>query len=415
MRPFTLLLLLTGIVFSAKAQADKWTGVWQMYSKPWPHIPAIVLELRIGAPEEGTLYPAKMKLTYGNFTGIYEVLLARKNDRQLGISRGKYPLQETPFKLGIWLWYLNGTLDYDNGKLSLHRMWIDRFGIWMRGLYADGDLWVNTKVMLRDFLYRDSIGFKRISPKPLADSSVQRILHPEISGIYLGIYDQVQAADSVIAMQIEDQEKYDKDTITLVHNKRLIFNREEITDGNRRQEVRLDTGRNLFVFFADNYGGIPPNTGNLYMKIGNKEYGFDFSHRANAFATFLVADIYHNPPDSNRLTSLAEGRTNTPVATIPVDTADITLELWDGQVEDGDSISLRLNGKWIATGFPVKNALQKIPIRLQRGENVLLFMADNLGKIPPNTAELRIRYGSRTRTLGLNTDMKKNNEIRLVY
>jgi hypothetical protein len=103
------------------------------------------------------------------------------------------------------------------------------------------------------------------------------------------------------------------------------------------------------------------------------------------------------------------------VATIPVDTADITLELWDGQVEDGDSISLRLNGKWIATGFPVKNALQKIPIRLQRGENILLFMADNLGKIPPNTAELRIRYGSRTRTLGLNTDMKKNNEIRLVY
>jgi hypothetical protein len=58
--------------------------------------------------------------------------------------------------------------------------------------------------------------------------------------------------------------------------------------------------------------------------------------------------------------------------------------------------------------------VQQIPIRLQRGENELLFMADNLGSIPPNTAELRIRYGRKTQMLRLSTDMRKNNTVKLI-
>lgn len=412
---FGLLSMLTFTITLSMAQADKWSGTWRMSSKPWSNSTAIILDLQIGAPEQGQLYPAKLTLRYGQFTGIYEVLLVKKNDWQLGISRGKFPLRETPFKLGIWMWYLNGTLDLRDGKLSVNRKWIDQFGIWMRGLDDDGDLWVHTKVILRNFLYRDTIALNRTSNSPLADSSVRRILHPETSGIYLGIYDRIVSRDSMVTMKVEDQEKYDKDTVTLLHNGKPLFSLAEVNDRNRQQQVRLDTGRNLFVFFADNYGRIPPNTGFLYMKTDGKEYGFDFSNRSNVYATFLVADIYHKPPVNNKLNNLVAGRATAPVATIAVDTADIVLELWDGAVEDGDSISLRLNGKWIATGFPVKNAVQKIPIRLQRGENVLLFMADNLGTIPPNTAELRIRYGLKTQTLGLNTDMQKNNEIRLIF
>ena len=411
---FGLLSWLIFTVTTSMAQADQWTGSWQMSRKPWGNSTAIVLDLQIGVPEQGLLYPAKIKLQYGQFTGIYEVLLAKKNDGQLGISRGKFPLKETPFKLGIWMWYLNGTLDFQDKKIVVNRKWIDQFGIWMRGLYDDDEIWVSTKVALRDFLYRDTITLRKTGNSPLADSSVQRILHPESSHVYLGIYDRIVTGDSMVITKVEDQEKYDKDTVTLLHNGKPLFSREEINDHNRQQNVRLDTGRNLFVFFADNYGHIPPNTGLLYMKTDGKEYGFDFSNRSNAYATFLVADIYHQPRENARLNSLVSARTTEPVATIAVDTAAIVLELWDGATEDGDSISLRLNGKWIATGFPVKSSVQKIPIQLQRGENVLLFTADNLGSIPPNTAELRIRYGLRTQTLGLNTDMRKNNEIRLI-
>lgn len=400
---------------AATAQADKWTGTWQMSRKPYAGSSSeINLHLQIGIPDEKQLYPAKIKLQYGAFRGTYEMLLVRKNDGQLGISRGKYPLEEKPFKLGIWLWYLNGTLDFRDNKLLLQRKWIDKADFWMRGLYDGDEIWESSKVTLRDFLYRDSIIMKKINSNPLADSSVRRILRPETSGIYLGIYDRIVTGDSEALFKVEDQEKYDKDTVTLLHNGKPLFYRDEITDHNRSLSVQLDTGRNLFIFFADNYGGLPPNTGFLYMKTGEKEYGFDFSNRSNAWATFLVADVYLEPATRNNLDDLVEKRTTEPVATIAVDTAAVEIELWDGAVQDGDSISLRLNGKWITTGFPVKNAVQKIPIRLQPGENELLFMADNLGSIAPNTAELRIRHGNKTRSLRLSTDMQKNNKIRLM-
>lgn len=429
---FILFALLTFSATALTAQTDKWTGVWRMTTKPWATASNIVMELNIGRPVAGMLYPAVIQLQYGEFTGRYEVLLARKNDQQLGIGRNKYPLQQTPYKLGIWMWYLNGTLDYQDGRISLNRMWIDKFDIWMLGLYSEDEIFESSKVVLREFLYRSKMTLTKAGNKPLADSSVQRILHPESSHIYFGIYDSIVSKDSMLPLKIVDQEQYDKDTVTLLHNGKALFTREQINDHNRSNLVKLDTGKNIFIFFADNYGGLPPNTGLLRTTINGRPYDFDFSDRSNAYATFLVANIYHAPGTENRVTASVPvitkeaipittkeaipvtRREAIPVATIPVNTADIILELRDTKVQDGDSISLSLNGEWVTTGFPVKREVQEIRIHLRPGENILLFTADNLGSIPPNTAELRIRYGRRTKTFNLSTDMRKNNEIKLI-
>src|SRR5687767_12356747 len=97
-----LFSLLFFTVNMAMAQADKFTGTWQMSRKPYAGSSTpIIMNLQIGIPDQKQLYPAKIKLQYGQFNGTYEMLLVRKNDGQLAISRGKYPLQETPFKLGI--------------------------------------------------------------------------------------------------------------------------------------------------------------------------------------------------------------------------------------------------------------------------------------------------------------------------
>lgn len=395
--------------FSAQAQPDKWTGVWKTSTKLTGISSPILMELNIGTPDQGMLYPATIRLQFGRFKALYEVLLAKKNDHQLGIGRSKFPLEETPYKPGIWMWYLNGTLDYHHNKLSLHRMWIDKFDIWMRGLYDGDEIFVHSKVLLREFLYRDSITLIKAAGKPPADSIVRHILYPAESKRYFGLYEQISTHDSVITMRIDDQEQYDRDTVTLLHNGKAIFTREQITDKNRELQVKLDTGRNIFIYFADNYGSLPPNTGLLRTTIAGKDYEFNFSTRSNAYATFLAADIYRQPGQAPAATRKA-----VPLITLPVDTGDIILEVRDTKVQDGDSISLQLNGEWIVRGLPVKTAVQEIKIRLQRGENVLLFMADNLGSIPPNTAELKIKYGRKSKTLGLSTDMKKNNEIRLV-
>ena len=415
--------LLTCTVNTLNAQSDKWTGVWRTTAKPYAAGTTITMELNIGAPLQGMLYPATIRLQYGEFTGRYEVLLARKTDGQLGIGRNKFPLQETPYKLGIWMWYLNGTLDYQDGKISLHRMWINKFDIWMHGLYSEDEIFVSSKVELREFLYRKDMTLTKVGSNLPADSSVQHILYPEKNKVYFGIYHSIVSEDSLLAMNIVDQDQYDKDTVTLLHNRKAIFTREQINDHNRSLTENLDTGKNIFIFFADNYGSLPPNTGLLHTTIDGKVHDFDFSERANAYATFLVADIYHAPVrdrsrtitnDSDTVTSNVIKREAVPVATIPVNTADIILELRDTKVQDGDSISLSLNGQWVTRGFPVKTATQQIRIHLQPGENVLLFTADNLGSIPPNTAELRIRYGRKTRTFNLSTDMRRNNEIKLI-
>lgn len=401
---------------SASAQTDQWTGIWKMTLKRAGYT-EINFQLHIGKPEQGVLYPAVITIKQGEFTGMYELMLARKNETQLGIGRGKYPIQQTPFKLGIWLWYFNGNLEMKDNAIRLNRMFIDKADFWMRGLYDEDEIFVQSKVMLRDFLYREPITLTKAGNKPLPDSSIRRILIPETSKIYLGKYDKQESKSNTITIRLGDNEKYDKDTVTLLQNGRAIFTREQINDQNRTQELKLDTGRNLLVFFADNYGNLQPNTGNLLATIDGKEYGFSFANRSNAYATFLVADIYHTPSKAVPAIVPADTttkRNTTSLATFTINTTDIVLELRDTEIQDGDSISLRVNGKWIARGFPVKKAIQEIPVKLKKGENRLLFVADNLGSIPPNTAELRIRYGSQTKTLTLSTDLARDNEIILV-
>lgn len=394
---------------STYAQSDPWTGVWKMAYKP-VNRSEINLQIHIGKPEKGLLYPARITIQDKVFTGIYEFLLVRKNESELGIGRSKYPLKETPFKLGIWLWYLNGSLVMKDNKISVSRLFIDKADFWMRGLYDDDEIFVHSKVLLRDFLYRERISLTRSGNAPFPDSSTRRILHPETSKVYFGIYDSIIANQGSITIRLEDNERYDKDTVTLLQNGRAIFTREQITDRNRVQELKLDTGKNLFIFFADNYGNIQPNTGKLQTNIDGKEYAFGFGNRYNAYATFIVANIFH-PPGEEPATDTFTARNTTPIARFTVTTADIILQLRDTEIQDGDSISLRLNGEWIKRGFLVKKAEQEIPVRLKKGENRLLFVADNLGSIPPNTAELHIKYGSAIKTMTLNTDLSKNNEI----
>ncbi|WP_127130577.1 hypothetical protein [Pseudoflavitalea rhizosphaerae] len=409
-----IFLLFSCISFvRAQAQSDPWTGVWKMNLKRTGQSD-LQFQIHIGKPEQGLLYPAVITIQDRVFTGVYEMLLVRKSEYQLGIGRSKYPIKETPFKLGIWLWYLNGTLDMKDNQISVNRLFIDQADFWMRGLYDDDEIFVVPKVMIRDFLYRNKITLTRSTNKAFPDSSAGRILHPEISKLYFGIYDRIESTQDNITIRLADNERYDKDTVTLLHNGRAIFTKEQITDANRVQNLRLDSGRNLFLFFAYNYGNIQPNTGNLQTTIDGKDYEFSFGNRFNAYATFIVADIYHHPSQEPARDTMVNKRITTPIASFTVNTADIILELRDTEIQDGDSISLRFNGKWIAKGFPVKKTIQEIPVKLHKGENRLLFVADNLGSIPPNTAELRIRYGNEVRSLALSTDLAKNNEIILM-
>ena len=108
-------------------------------------------------------------------------------------------------------------------------------------------------------------------------------------------------------------------------------------------------------------------------------------------------------------------RSTTVMGEMETKSAQITLALWDDALEDGDTISLNINGKWLVQGFSVKKTTQFINVRLERGPNKITFIAENLGAVPPNTSVLEIIDGKKRRAFKIETTLTSNNAINIFY
>lgn len=411
------------------AQTDKWTGTWEMHYKPWPHIPPMDMELQIAAPVKNMLYPAMLKLNYDGFSAVYELLLVKKNNDELGIGRNKYPQMEEPFGLGPWMMYLNGKLRYQTGtkndSLMLQRLWIDNFGIFMKGIY-DNELYTNQKSFIRNFLYKEPIKLIKKDNVPWIDPHISRIVNTDT--IFYGVYDPVKTNQSKLLLSIQDEERYDRDTVTIVHNGNVLANGLAVEQATELNEFKLDSGENYIAFFAENYGDIPPNTANFLLTTGGKGaqmYSFNFANRSNIFSTVMVARFQYKPEKAKMEEGIAigeeveetrtAGRRDIPIGTLEVHDEKLTLELWDEQMEDGDIISLHVNDVKVVSNVEVRKRVKKITITLQPGRNRILFFAENLGRIAPNTAALRVKAGVIEKSLHLSTDLQQNNVLEVLW
>ena len=446
---WSLLIVLCGMAFFAQAQpGDQWSGTWQMKYQPWPHIPPIDVQLQIAAPVEQMLYPARLTITHHTFKGIYELLLVKKNDHQLGVGRNKVPISEEPYGLGPWMMYLNGVLDYaatDTGvQLELKRLWFDNLGVFMSGVY-DNEFYTNTKVFIREFLYQEEVALHRVDDTPWTRPGIMDIIHND--SVYYGVYDPIATDNPILSFAVQDEERYDHDTVTVVHNGRLIAHDMPIEEAMDLDSLILDTGENYIAFFADNYGSVPPNTANFIIGTEGSNaqlYTFDFSNRSNAFATVMVARFQYQPPtptiadtapaapsevapvadkpatsdtvgvqatDKPQYSGRTAGRRDIRIGQWTVPSDKVQLEIWDEQLEDGDIISVQVNGAPVAEQVTVSRLGQRLGITLRPGSNRIMFRAENLGRIPPNTAALRITAGDQERVYQLSTDFERNNVL----
>lgn len=87
------------------------------------------------------------------------------------------------------------------------------------------------------------------------------------------------------------------------------------------------------------------------------------------------------------------------------------ISVWDNAREDGDIISLSLNGEWIIRNLEVKKCQTTFTIDLPYEENYLIMKAENLGSSPPNTAAFLISSGDFNKQIILNSDMGKSEMI----
>ncbi len=97
---------------------------------------------------------------------------------------------------------------------------------------------------------------------------------------------------------------------------------------------------------------------------------------------------------------------------ITVDSDKIKLSVWDNERVDGDRISLSLNGKWILRNYEIAKEKRSLDIELIKNQvNELIFFAENLGEIPPNTTAINIQYDGYNKTHIMRSNMDKSASI----
>jgi hypothetical protein len=100
----------------------------------------------------------------------------------------------------------------------------------------------------------------------------------------------------------------------------------------------------------------------------------------------------------------------------PVDVASdsLVLSFYDNGVVDGDSISVYLNGQPVVQGARLTTVATKKSINIANMTEVeLVLVAENLGRIPPNTGLLTIRDGENIYQINFSADLQNNASIRL--
>jgi hypothetical protein len=118
-------------------------------------------------------------------------------------------------------------------------------------------------------------------------------------------------------------------------------------------------------------------------------------------------------PDLKRYPIL-QGRKSVVVARIPVTGTDTArIELYDNGEIDGDSVSLFVNNALLVQHvlLAAQPKVLWVPIDKSRPMNTLLLVAENLGRLPPNTALMVVTVHGKAYNLFLSTDYKTNASI----
>ncbi|SFQ20851.1 hypothetical protein [Parafilimonas terrae] len=112
-----------------------------------------------------------------------------------------------------------------------------------------------------------------------------------------------------------------------------------------------------------------------------------------------------------------ETRDNVLLNTYHITTPDILLELFDNAQIDGDRVSVYHNGALIVNNQTLLKEPITIKIHADAANPMHEFtmIAENLGKIAPNTALMRVTVGEKVYKLSVKTDMQTNAKIVFYY
>lgn len=90
------------------------------------------------------------------------------------------------------------------------------------------------------------------------------------------------------------------------------------------------------------------------------------------------------------------------------------MQIWDAGKEDGDRISILVNGKKVLDNYTISHSVKEISFPLEQQHNTIVLHAENEGEIKPNTSKISLFDGDKEIGLYTNLDTNKDTTIILI-
>lgn len=168
----------------------------------------------------------------------------------------------------------------------------------------------------------------------------------------------------------------------------------------------------LVFRYARHLQRSPAYTAEVYAGPDSKRFTATQDHIAFVFRYHLGF-----PRRPERGTPLQESevveRDTDTLVTLATRRAAVPLVLWDDAENDGDTVSVVLNGRVVLDHHGLSNAHMHVDLSLEPGDNTLLIVAHNEGRVPPNTARAYLRTGQGRVHLLVKTTTTRNAAVRL--
>ena len=106
---------------------------------------------------------------------------------------------------------------------------------------------------------------------------------------------------------------------------------------------------------------------------------------------------------------------STKSVSVSVSTDRCMLKLWDDGLEDGDIVSVKLNGVLVLHNYVLKKDIKTVGLTLTKGENTVEIIAQNTGSRFPNTAYLSVNDSKSETKLSSNLEKNQTAIIKVIY
>ncbi|HET8736042.1 MAG TPA: hypothetical protein VFM69_05565 [Pricia sp.] len=109
-----------------------------------------------------------------------------------------------------------------------------------------------------------------------------------------------------------------------------------------------------------------------------------------------------------------EGRKISYIKELSFTNEEVSVSLWDHGRQDGDIISIYLNGETVVSKHHLTYRRKKVDFKLDASKpNDLFLYAHNLGNAPPNTVSIELTDGATSEKIILNSDLKSCEAVQI--